>query len=192
MEKLVFLAFDPLTSERKSYIELAVRTAAPLSGRTNLLHSMLGVSGELLELYQALGAEHLERNAIVKEAGDVLWYYALFYDCYSAPSDDIFVDDWRNAVDTALDMKAPVDYMAMVTCSDKLIALIKKEMCYGTFAALTDVHELYRTALSLLAHLFKAHNIELVEVLDANIEKLSKRYVQGTFDKTAATTHNSQ
>lgn len=63
----------------KNYVKQAVRTDSTLneSFTYRILHSMIGVAGELSEAIE-LGENDYE--AMVSEIGDVIWYIALYYD----------------------------------------------------------------------------------------------------------------
>lgn len=189
MEKTL-LAFNPATDKRESYLQLAVRTAAPLeNGRMTAVHSMLGVCGELLEVYQLVNEspafitrEDFRKN-LIAEVGDVFWYYALFYDwCYALPEEH-FAKSVREA-------ELQSNTLGLVRCADRLAALVKKEMAYGKLSSAADVQKLYETSMGILKYLLSSEGISVIEVLDANIAKLAARYPSGTFDVQTAMTHN--
>lgn len=186
----ILQAIDPTTGALASYVQLAKRTAAPLGGRMTVIHSMLGVSGELLEVYQLIRTHTLYVPDLLKEVGDVLWYYALLYDY--ASSEREFFADVESAMRRGLDDAEQTDEMQLVYCADRLTALLKKELCYYKTATVSDIFDLYRSALYVLVRLLQWHGISLQDVLNRNIEKLSKRFDKQRFDATQATSHNGQ
>ena len=84
--------------ELNEYQQGAIRTAAPRDKRNELLHLVLGLvgeSGEIAEKFkkwvrdQDSDESRLDREDIVKELGDVLWYIAALADYLDLSLDDI-------------------------------------------------------------------------------------------------------
>jgi NTP pyrophosphatase (non-canonical NTP hydrolase) len=80
----------------------ALRTAAPREKKNELLHLVLGLvgeSGEIAEKFKKwvrdLGSDEsrIDRAAIAKELGDVLWYVAVLADHLDLSLDEIGRDN---------------------------------------------------------------------------------------------------
>ena len=76
----------------------ALRTAAPRDKKNELLHLVLGLAGESGEVAEKFkkwvrdldsDESRIDRDAIAKELGDVLWYVAVLADYLDLALDDI-------------------------------------------------------------------------------------------------------
>lgn len=69
----------------KNYVKQAVRTDSTLDASITfrILHSMIGIAGELSEAIELSGdaiTSKVSYEALVSEIGDIVWYIALYYD----------------------------------------------------------------------------------------------------------------
>lgn len=77
-----------------AYQELAGRTAKPMTMQGNLLHSALGLAGEVGELTDTIKrkfvyGQELDVDNIKEELGDILWFVALCADAVNLNMGDI-------------------------------------------------------------------------------------------------------
>ena len=78
------------------YQELAMRTASKdVSKQDALLNSVMGLcgeSGEAIEIVKKhlFHGRELDRDALIKELGDVAWYIARAADALDVPMEEIF------------------------------------------------------------------------------------------------------
>jgi hypothetical protein len=209
----VFKAIDPLTGERDSYISLAIRTASPLNDRQNLLHAVLGIADELVELgslirYEqpvegAVSAFEKFNLALIKELGDITWFTALFADWVQKVSLDVdantlftqMVETSTNNFlatkevsqgDTSDDLISDIYQEGVYGTVGRCISLTKKEYAYGKPMSLDAAQRLFEEALTIVMTVTGEKNIPFLDVLDRNIEKLSARYKKATFTQEEA------
>lgn len=80
------------------YQKLALRTASPKDKKNELFHLLLalcGESGEIAEKAKKIVRDHdsdfsqWDKDDIMKELGDVLWYVAVLADYFAIPLGDI-------------------------------------------------------------------------------------------------------
>lgn len=81
-----------------AYQTAALRTSSPKDAKNELLHLVLGLvgeSGEVAEKFKKWirdedsDEQHLDRDDLQKELGDVLWYLAVLADYLGLQLDDI-------------------------------------------------------------------------------------------------------
>ncbi|HEU4715480.1 MAG TPA: nucleoside triphosphate pyrophosphohydrolase family protein [Candidatus Saccharimonadales bacterium] len=80
------------------YQTAALRTAAPKDKKDEVFHLVLGLCGESGEIAEKVkkivrdhGSDfsHLDKNDLVKELGDVLWYVAVLADHFDISLGDV-------------------------------------------------------------------------------------------------------
>ncbi len=80
------------------YQTLALRTAAPKDKKNELFHLLLALCGETGEIAEKAKKivrdkdsdfSQWDRDDIIKELGDVLWYVAVLADYFDIPLDEI-------------------------------------------------------------------------------------------------------
>lgn len=198
-----FFAFDPISNEKKPYVNLCIRTAAPLVGRANLLHAMLGIADELVEIFdffhqdEGVNLDDEEtRTKLIKELGDVTWFTAL-YSCWAesnvfGESEDcgntFFVELYKQA--EAMDYFHPLPVEAALLDGIKTVggavSWVKKEYAYNKAVPEDVAQNLFIAALHVVVTMCEEFDISIQTVLDRNIEKLSARYKQAVFTKEEA------
>lgn len=82
----------------QEYQKLALRTAAPAHKKNELFHLVLGLVGESAEIGEKVkkwirdqdsDESKLDKEALTKELGDVLWYIAVFAEYLDIPMEDV-------------------------------------------------------------------------------------------------------
>lgn len=190
------LIFDPISQTEQGYVALSVRTAAPLIERENLLHAVLGIADELLEIYEFFNTvkqldlnDEETRTKLIKELGDVTWFTALY-------ADWVFDKDWEDSAEVIFDAlwkkacQEQGDFMSAITqCAlhaRTCVGLTKKEYAYKKPIADLAAQDLFVKALSLVNVICLGTGIEIKDVLTRNIAKLAERYKQATFTQAEA------
>lgn len=149
------------------YQTRAMRTMSPkeprlMSGELQqLLHSSLGLSGEIGEIASAYD----DINKI-EEIGDACWYVAAGADALGHDMEDIEFDS-ENAENHVEDLQA---YCS--TISDH----VKRAIYYNAGIDDTQLMELFGRALVCLNYYASECGVTLHECMDRNIEKLKIRY----------------
>lgn len=198
-----FFAFDPISNEKKPYVNLCVRTAAPLVGRANLLHALLGIADELVEIFdffhqdEGIDLDNEEtRTKLVKELGDVTWFTALY--AYWAESEvfgesngsgeSFFADLYAQATSMGYFHPLPVEAALLdgIKTVGGAVSWVKKEYAYNKAVPDDVAKTLFITALHVVSTMCQEFDIDIQTVLDRNIEKLSARYKQAVFTKDEA------
>ena len=174
----MFLAFDPITNAKHSYVDLCVRTASPLNGRDNLIHAVLGLADEMLEIYHQDAANI---DGFIKELGDAFWFTAL-YCAWEAKETDASADDiFARLLDGHV-----TKLCSCATIANRAISLAKREFAYKKEIDHEGRTDLFSIAVAKLKLLCANHNISIQDVLDRNIAKLAARYKVGTYSQAAA------
>lgn len=189
--------FDPIHNTHDTYTALAVRTAAPLEDRKELLHALQGIVCENLEmlcLFQPMEdiPEPVLETKLTAEMGDLAWFICLYFWWKTKHSieetEQLFEQSFASAF-----IPTPETFPAMlVSTTEKISALIKKEFAYGKLIGDSDANTLVTEAVVLLASLLHYRDLSLEHICTANIAKLSLRYKQGTFSAQQAENRNEQ
>jgi len=177
---------NELTIARYQYD--ALRTAKrdqPLE--TRMAYGALAFAGEVGEYCELVKkllwhGHELDRDAIVKELGDICWYLAFNADCHGADLGYVYS---RAIVGSSLDAGTPI--IAGAPGSDERytnggLALASLAGVYAigyrTFSTVQATATL-GVALLMVEQIANHWGYALTYVLDANIEKLRKRYPEG-------------
>jgi NTP pyrophosphatase (non-canonical NTP hydrolase) len=202
-EAPAFFAFDPISNNRQPYVSLCIRTAAPLVDRANLLHSLLGIADELVEIFdffhqdESIDLDDEEvRTKLIKELGDVTWFTALYahwaessvWAEYSQCGESFFVELAKEATAKGYTDLMPVEAALLdgIKTVGGAVSWVKKEYAYGKTVPDDVARALFVSALRVVTTMCQAFDIDLQTVLDRNIEKLSARYKQAVFTKDEA------
>lgn len=196
--------FDPATSSNQPYVALAVRTAAPLVGRANLLHALLGIADELSEIYDFMhndkGVDLTKEEtitALVKELGDVTWFCALFADYLAAigdgDRDQVFGCLWDDAVNYVLPSPTyfvtddPFALTLAIRTAGKAVSKVKGEYAYGKEIDFDFARTLFVQAMLVVrVVLCELPTVSIDDVLTRNVAKLAARYKGATFTQAEA------
>ena len=154
---------DDIDSEDRRQLNTSINTRA-----TRLLHATMGICTELVELADGYGTVNF-----VEEVGDVLWYLAI--------ADDVI--DWRKC-NRVCEPKSNLYWIG------ELNDAMKRHLFYGTEL---NVDKIVTACIAIYHGLVVAlsdRQLLIEAAMEANIEKLSKRYPNKYFDKTDAVTRD--
>lgn len=177
----VYTAFDPINNTNDSYVKLCVRTASPLEARANLIHAVLGIADETLEIQLVDVFSPTYREDMIKELGDAMWFTAL-YCFWEAEATDARADE----LFTNLVQNSNITGVSCIAIASKAVSLAKKEFAYGKPMEFADRYNLFSRAVSVVLTHCNNLGISIQEVLDRNIAKLSARYKGATFCQNSA------
>lgn len=151
------------------YQKLALQT---LNSKENqLLHSILGISGEVAEVIKD---QHDKANTL-QEIGDTLWYIAIGCDDLECDMEDLDLD-WENG-----------EYLTddLVVQSGILTDRIKRTMFYKTELPKELMLKCFGCLIVTLGHLAQEHGSTLEYCMEKNIAKLKTRYPEGFSEERA-------
>lgn len=189
--------FDPISNTSAPYVDLSIRTAAPLEGRENLLHAVLGIADELLELFEFFNTQALDMNDaavrenLIKELGDVTWFTALYaswvIQTEGAPAEFAqakFQSLWDKCDPLTLTFFTAITKSALH--ARVCVGLVKKEYAYKKPIPAEVTDDLFVQALNVVNVFCLTLGISIEDVLTRNIAKLSERYKAATFTQQEA------
>ena len=137
----------------KEYVNLAKRTMKVDMSNDDLEMGIIGEFGEFVDVIKkVLFHKHNENDKMIKEAGDFLWYYLIYCErkCF-----EVSYIKYNSNINIMLNIK----YMF------HNIDLLLLERGF-------DPSSIYSCMIDILNH----YDISILEVFDANIEKLKLRY----------------
>lgn len=176
-DKLVCI--DSLQEENRQLRDLGSAYTAQIDElcRTiDILHASMALAGEVLELQQELNAG--ERNATLKEIGDICYYLQILSNYYM-PTDDTI----EALAGEAAGLHDKHDPNIVQVRTEYIIDLIKRDVVYRQ----TGVDVQGKFALGVFHIVRGLHTLcrllgtDLVNVIAMNREKLIKRYPSGSF-----------
>ncbi len=132
------------------------------AGDKRLLTAALGLLGEVVELYALKKEEHR-----VKEAGDVAWYIA-----ESCSTMGLSLEE----LPMPFSHDHPVPISGLLVEAGQFGEYVKKVVFHGHPFDRMKMEHLLGNVLAYLIDYCEEKKLRLLEVLDANIEKLKKRY----------------
>ena len=147
------------------YQKLALRTAPAFLPRhltreqDHLLHATLGISGEVSELIK----DQEDQANVVQEAGDIMWYCALFCQAIKINLEDIEVGI----------PLGDCSYDDLVFHAGVISDKVKRHIYYGTDL---DVEECLLAIAGIMSCLHVLTYKDLPDALEKNILKLKLRY----------------
>lgn len=157
----------------EEYAPLAARTAKPLERTAQIEHAQLGVITEMGELADqvkrhVIYGKDLDITNFVEEVGDVMWYLALLIAEIGVQPRVI-----NRAIEDAYD-EAPEPDISLTEFVRMLAAL------GGALAAYKESNEnpgqIATLLIGGLVQLLKRFDRQMSEAMEANINKLAKRY----------------
>lgn len=171
------------------YIELASRTCKPMSNVDHVSHMCLGIIGELgevVDLYKKHWAydKPLDRDALVEEFGDILWYCAGLYNTaekfYKIPPDRCVEQQHSFRGSRKYYSNNPTHILHLsLSISPHITTIIK----LVNFPSLTDT---YNNSYDIKCHcnsimaaildMMSIFDLNFSEVMEKNIKKLASRY----------------
>jgi len=168
----------------KNYVELAIRTESVISSINNidfrLLHASLGICtevGELVHNRVYLGSTELQKLNLIEELGDAFWYVAI--------ASDVLNLDLNKIIETNISKVLPNNLDVLVIKSSELLDIFKKAIFYKKYLDERRIVMIVEDIVSALIELINEHNLNLDEILEKNINKLTARY-PNKFDSNKA------
>lgn len=162
----------------RDYIEQAVKTESLQWQEPNhrLLHAAMGLSTEGAELIA-----YTDKQNLVEELGDVLWYVALACDEL-----EITMDEAEEA-SIGSDEKGITALENLILAANEILDEMKKSTFYGRKIDLPKVVKNLGLVISAVAEIADEEAMTFLdEIMEANIEKLRKRFSEGTFTQEEA------
>lgn len=159
----------------KDYPALAAKTEKDLGSMTmRLMHGCLGIQTEVgeiaetVQLYIFSSEDTLDKDNVVEEVGDVLWYLAIL-----ANSLQLDFDVEEKSVG-----RLPVAVLSgeLTILSGRIGDVIKRYAIYNKDIDLTLIQQLLLDTLRVLSSLVLHSESTLLEAAAQNITKLQKRY----------------
>lgn len=167
-----------MVSTYDEYQRKALRTLNVKDKEENILHCVMGMSGEIAEYIDCAD----ERDKAIAELGDCLWYLAVLCDQLGMPMSALHGKNH--------DLFKPALSSAVIS-SGRMTDMVKKMWFYGKDLdedKVIDECEIFLTAVDRLC---RFHGETLLSVMMLNIAKLQRRYPD-KFDAELAKNHNGQ
>ena len=148
--------------QKKAIRTLSAKKSIILDGvMQQLLHSALGISGEVGEIIQGEG----NKNNINEECGDTMWYVAAGADALCIDLEDIEIDS--STVDPVSDLQIASSYF-----TDK----VKRAIFYGTEIDNSEIEKCFGVIIGCIQEICREYYIDPEDCLERNIGKLLIRY----------------
>lgn len=177
----------------QEYITKVLRTEAPISEpviarMTNvrtarLLHAVLGMAGEYMEVFDAQGKDNRK-----KELGDVMWYVAQAIDvCLGGIGVSTTYDaGWlfTGAV-THCSTPSSITLRILFMRISHSVDIVKKHIFYGKPLDFEDIASDLYVVISRIRELCLEWDIDFMDLLETNIRKLEVRYKEKFTEKEA-------
>ena len=176
----------------QEYITKVLRTEAPISTdvisrmtdvRTaRLLHAVLGMAGEYMEVFNAQGKDNRK-----KELGDVMWYVALAIDvCLGGLTTETYNAAWlfTGAV-THWSTPSSITLRLLFMRISHSVDIVKKHIFYGKPLDFEDIASDLYVVISRIRELCLEWDIDFMDLLETNIRKLEVRYKEKFTEKEA-------
>lgn len=163
------------------YAELAQRTASTKTKSQKIGHGCLGLIGEAGEVVDVLKKERymsmpyeLAREKLIDECGDLVWYSVELCTGLEMDFSEIYNQAcmYENICDSSVE--AMLNVLLIVADSFKFGSIADAKQCLGLYT----VSEMLANIIFLLNN----YHITVDEVINFNIDKLSKRYPEHTFN----------
>ena len=174
----------------QEYITKVLRTEAPISTdvisrmtdvRTaRLLHAILGMAGEYMEVFDAQGKDNRK-----KELGDVMWYVAQAIDvCLGDITNDTYaVELFMSAITHC--RPASITLRLLFMRISHTVDIVKKHIFYGKPLDFQDIASDLYVVISRIRELCLEWDIDFMDLLETNIRKLEVRYKAKFTEKEA-------
>lgn len=132
-----------------------------------LLHAAMGLCTEVGELFEIESDEHM-----VEEMGDVFWYLALAHDAVGLDFDAVEID--HDFTDFEPRGETPLDTFTIY--ATELLDMVKKQIFYGRAIDMKRVELTLFTLKMAISFALDEQGIKVIDILQANVNKLSTRY----------------
>ena len=171
---------------RLEYLELLENGTTMAKGKTATLdvwHGILGIAGEaseLLELFEKAEVRP-DKDALVKEIGDIWWYVAPLVRGLHGSAEKEF----KRIADAAVERANDLNHGVISLATNRITEPMKKWIWYGKQINLKELEDAVVELLAVTIFVADMADVTIEEVLDANIAKLKARYPE-RFDEAAA------
>lgn len=168
----------PPSSEVVRYDQFVRWLFKPGTEQVMALHIAIGVSGEVAELLEAIRCGGMEDRQ--EELGDVEFYFQALRNHYGV------------SLSSLLDMDAGETYLKLsledsfVICSGKILDCIKREYIYNKPRDTETLFYQMSVFAQLLKVYYDIYGFSRAGILQANADKLAKRYVSLRYSDAAA------
>ena len=175
----------------KEYVPLAMRTCKQLSFVKHVEHMALGMAGEMGEIIDAIKrseiyGKELDKVNLAEEVGDVFWYAAGFASTLEDGENLLDGVNLVEAEDSKELRKAKQDIPLSLLDANAVIAELCVEAVSAAQQSSSEEYKLHAKCLIVTAYAIAMFlDINLEKALDANIEKLAKRYCDKYSDYSA-------
>lgn len=156
------------------------------TNQASLFHAVIGIAGETGELSTAS-----TRKNLIEECGDIEFYLEAGYQILEliVRAPNAFERHWRGQPDS--DTAAMLPSLGtlpsvLMTLGANLIDVVKKSWIYGRDVKVEETVEVLNAIGALLDQLYAIVGVTREEVLNANQDKLDKRYTEGVYSDAAA------
>lgn len=143
----------------------------------HLLHMAIGISGEVSELIPAVTKTN-DLDNIIEELGDLEFYIQGFCSAVGLDSD---------AGRARLPVSTPIEaILELATAAGELLDVVKKAAIYNKKLDVVAMNTAMQYVLNAMVCTYIQVNVERTLCIEENIEKLGKRYTEGTYSDKAA------
>lgn len=169
------------------YQKQALRTSSMgLGFATETAVRSLGLCGEAVELHEAV-MDGTSVDAMIKEAGDVMWYGATLASAFDLTGESLGVIDLRAGVKGATAFMNPEGAtLAISSYAGKLAEIVKKLVGHQKRPDIEKVKSFLQSILANLQSVLMWYGYSLDDAATRNVDKLKARYPDGFDVKIAA------
>lgn len=178
------------------YIETAKKTALRYDENIFLFYSSLGLCGEVGELVEKLFSDNTDKDSIKGELGDICWYYFITMSKLGFTPEDIFE---TNNIHEFISTNEDYNHFINFTNNPSNVKGIFENIVYYVNTSMNKIKKIWRDTnweLSEKSRLYLQQNlkyaginifvlceffdIDILDVLNYNLDKLNKRLENNT------------
>lgn len=154
--------------------------------QTHNIHMVLGISGEVSELIEALvlslvNGEEFNEDAVIKEFGDIEFYMEGYRQGFNL--ERVEIDELESE---KLSEALPLTCMKLVVATGSLTEALKKSIAYNRELNIDVLKKALKEMDHLLGAMYIALELTREMALAVNMNKLSERYQGFTYSDNAA------
>lgn len=168
------------------YQELALRTLNVRGHIDNMLHAIMGMSGEAGEFAEL---PYEQRDKRIGEIGDCMWYCAVLSKELGFKFGAV-IEQAQMIHKVGCDLSALSGEMRALLWSCRLIDVIKKTVFYGKDPDHAKLSQYLFNYVAALMGMAAKTQIQMLEAGSINIRKLAARYPDLKFDADRAINRN--
>ncbi len=173
----------------EDYQKFAIRTIKQDSKTRMILHCTMGMSGEIGEFIEIGGGDIQARKL---ELGDCMWYAANLCELMELQIQEIIVA--AQARDRTMEHTVELGYLPAdirgVIWAARLCDFVKKMVFYGKEIDVVAINTPLIKYIGSVVDIAAMYNLDMYDVLRANIAKLETRYPNLVFDAQNALNRN--